>query len=77
VAESFREREMLDDDDLSEDYDTDPYFQDFNEQYRINSGAVPGNERDDDIEETKAAEENKMAEHYGLNIVDPAISDTN
>jgi hypothetical protein len=44
VAESFRAKEMLDDDDLSEDYDNDPYFQDFNEQFRIYSGGINGNE---------------------------------
>jgi hypothetical protein len=34
VSQSFKSREMLSDSDLSEDYDADPYFIDFNDQHR-------------------------------------------
>lgn len=34
VSESFRDHEMLSDSDPSEDYDEDPYFQDFEEEKR-------------------------------------------
>jgi hypothetical protein len=35
VSSSFKDREMLSDSELSEDYDEDAYFQDFEDQARL------------------------------------------
>ena len=34
VSDSFNDHEMMSDSELSEDYDGDPYYQDFNEEHR-------------------------------------------
>ncbi len=70
VSKSFRNTEMLDDDALSEDYDEDPYFQDFDEEYRwINNSK--GLMNDNEMEEEKHEEDKTIEEganKYGLNL---------
>ena len=55
---------MLEDDELSEDYDEDGYFQDFDESYRwVGSEEKKGATAD--LEEEKGVDE---ANKYGLNL---------
>ena len=63
VAKTFRDHEMLDDDDLSEDHENDAYFQDFDEGYRYIGGGIE--DADDEKEEEKVVEDSNK---YGLNL---------
>ena len=66
VAKTFRDHDMLEDDDLSEDYENDAYFQDFDEGYRYlggDGGLEDGSEGD--IEEEKVVDDSNK---YGLNL---------
>jgi hypothetical protein len=72
VAKTFRDHEMLEDDDLSEDYENDAYFQDFDEGYRYlgGGGAHEGDGGEGDIEEEKVVEDGNK---YGLNLDGEAL----
>jgi hypothetical protein len=65
VAKSFRDHEMLEDDEMSEDYEDDGYFQDFDEGYRYLGGGSGLDEGEGDIEEEKVVEDTNK---YGLNL---------
>ena len=68
VAKTFRDHEMLEDEELSEDYENDGYFQDFDEGYRYLGGGGGGGLDEGegiDSEEEKVVEDSNK---YGLNL---------
>jgi hypothetical protein len=64
VSKSFRDHEILEDDALSEDYESDGYFQEFDESYRWLGGPTASGLEKDLEEEKVVGESNK----YGLNL---------
>ena len=65
VAKTFRDHEMLEDDELSEDYENDAYFQDFDEGYRYLGGGLEDGGDEGDKEEEKVVDDSNK---YGLNL---------